>query len=131
MTAIEDALYEILTTLKGDDRVFPALIPEGVEPTDASPIVFWEEVEALRMLAHSGDANLHRDRFQVNILAKEYDAYRALRRTLSDGANGYVATHGTIDVTSVEVAVERDAPETGAELFGGSLDLIIGWKENI
>lgn len=94
------------------------------------PYCRYSRISSARKGNMQGDANLTTARFQVTFYAASYTEIAQLRKSLVAAVSGERGNYnGIVNIGATWIENEIDSPEPALDLFSGSSDLIVTYKD--
>lgn len=108
---VEEALVYWLRTSQANlgigDRIYPSRLPGSV----VLPAITYQTISTPNQITHSGPSGFAVARFQLGVIAKTFQECRAVSQRLRIALNGVKGVWANVNVQSVMVDQEFDAPE--------------------
>lgn len=90
-----------------DERIYPFKVPGGA----TFPVVIYQSISTPNQITHTGPSGYSVGRYQLGVVGKTYSEVRAVSQRLRIALNGVKGFWAGIEVQSVMVDQEFDAPE--------------------
>lgn len=123
--SIDTALYSLLTTVGGIDRLYPPPIPDS--PT--YPLVTYMQVSGIRGYVQEGPDGLVIARFQFDCWDELSSGARALAEELRLVLSGFKGVSDSVDIQSAFLVSEQKLYDDAAVLHRVSQDYRVMYRE--